>query len=352
MRSCHGLAALAGLCLIPPWALATPTGAATERWIGASETGVPRLHVLERRAAPACANPPVLLIHAYGVPAAAGFDVPGVSLMVHLAEKGRTSWALDLPGFGLSERPAAMSQAPDAARPLLRAAEVVGALDRAVAALRELCPRQPVDVVGWSWGGVVAGLWASREPTALRRLVLLDTMYGFELPSMAALFADPHDAARVDPHLPAYGVADSSAVLGQWRSMLARSRLPGDRIVASEVMERVASTFLAADPHPPRDGTVRRPNGPLVDLFEIWHARPVYDGSGIEAPTLVIRGEYDSFADPGLIDRLPNSCGRREVIVGDATHYLLYERARTELYAALDDFLSDPAMPCGARSGG
>jgi pimeloyl-ACP methyl ester carboxylesterase len=327
---------------------ATPT-AKVDHWIAPSNPGELSLHVSERAAERRCGQPQVLLLHAYGVPSAAAFDIPNASLTEHLASRGRTSWALDLSGFGMSERPPSMERPATETRPLFRASEVIGDVDRVVAFIGAACPGDRIDVLGWSWGGVVAGMWAAKQPPELRRLILLDSMYGFKLPSMARLFADPNNPDAVNPKLPAYGISPASAIIQQWEGMLRESGLPFDTLRDAVSATQVVEAFLSSDPNPHTQGSVRRPNGPLVDLFEIWSGRPVYDAARIVAPTLVIHGDADEFSDSTLVPRLTNSCGRREVIVGDGTHYMLYERVRIDIYGALDAFLAGPDPLCGDR---
>jgi pimeloyl-ACP methyl ester carboxylesterase len=323
--------------------------AKSDYWIAPSKPGELSIHIRERPAEKRCGKPQVLLLHAYGVPSGAAFDVPNASLMDHLASTGRTSWALDLSGFGLSERPPSMELPAVKNQPLFRASEVVGDVDRAVAFIGTACPGDRIDVLGWSWGGVVAGMWAAKQPPELRRLILLDSMYAFKLPSMTHLFADPNNPDAINPKLPAYGVTPAAAIIQQWEGMLRESGLAFDTLRDAADATQVAEVFLGSDPKPPIPGSVRRPNGPLVDLFEIWNGRPVYDAARIVVPTLVIHGDADDFSDSTLVPRLTNSCGRREVIIGDGTHYMLYEHVRTQMYGALDAFLAGPDPSCSDR---
>lgn len=89
------------------------TATPVDHRIAPSKSGKPSLEIVERAAKVRCGRPQVLLLHAYDVLSAAAFDVPGASLMQHLASTGRTAWALDLSGFGLLERPLAMERPGD-----------------------------------------------------------------------------------------------------------------------------------------------------------------------------------------------------------------------------------------------
>jgi alpha-beta hydrolase superfamily lysophospholipase len=323
---------------------------AAERWIEPDQVGGYRLHVHERLAAAPCEKSPVLLLHGYGVPTSMAFDVPGASLMEHLARTGRSNFAIDLPGFGRSERPAEMGVAP-AGSPVIRAADILKDVTRAVKYVQSVCKGSKVDIVAWSWGGVVAGMWASTQPAGIGRLVLIDSMYSTHVPSITKLFADPSDPNHINPKLPSYSVVPVKAIVDQWNGMLDTTGLSYDRLRDAEILQKVSDIFLDSDPDRPSPGTVRRPLGPIVDLFEIFSGRPIYDASKITAPTFIVRGEADNFSD-SFISRLSKSCGRRELIIGDGTHYMIFERSRNQVYTAIDEFLSADFPSCGQRQKG
>jgi len=75
----------------------------------------------------------------------------------------RTVWALDLPGNGESAPP------PAAEHPAICAVLAEG--------LRQLIAPEalPLDVVGFSLGGVISAHFAARHPELVRRLILVDT---------------------------------------------------------------------------------------------------------------------------------------------------------------------------------
>ena len=77
-----------------------------------------------------------------------------------LAAAGKRVVVPDLPGFGDSARPPG-GQDADVVAPCI------------VAGLRQLLGDAPVDVAGFSFGGLVGALMAAGEPEAVRRLVLI-----------------------------------------------------------------------------------------------------------------------------------------------------------------------------------
>ncbi len=315
-----------------------------EHSIEGAEAGS-RLYLREKRLAGVdnCAPKAVLLLHPYGVPTAMAFDVTGYSWMDDLAKRGFDVWAMDFRGFGQSTRPLAMEQPAGENPPVVRATDMVRDVDAAIRYIQNRCGVERVDLIGWSWGAVVAGMYSSEYPDRVGKLVLYGAMHGFNLPWMAKQFENPNAPGEINPKLPAYQVVGVPALKGHWDMMIGKVVGPSKgKVRSQEALDVVSKVFLASDPQiSSKKGQIRRPMGPLVDLYYIWTDRPIYDASRIQAPTLLIRGDRDEFADPTFIDRLIGVSKRREVIVGDATHWLLYEEHRDQLLEEVGVFLAD-----------
>lgn len=303
--------------------------------VAGGDPGV-ELYLREKRSTAASPVPNgkvVLFLEPFGVPTASAFDVPGLSWMDSLARAGYDTWAMDFRGFGRSSRPPAMGKPPFANSPLTTTAEAVRDLDAAVRYITKQRGVDQVSLIGWSWGGVVGGVYAAEHPARVDKLVLHGAMHGFSLPMMT----EPLESAPGVPKpFPAYQLAPFALTGDHWKMMMA-----GRALATPASIEAVRKVFLASDPtsgerKPP---SIRRAMGPMVDLYSIWIDKPIYDAAKITAPVLVIAGDSDSFADPSLFCSLTHSPDRREVIIPDATHWVLYERNRDVLLSETETFL-------------
>jgi len=282
----------------------------------------------------------VLLLEPFGVPAAESFDcaIPGFNLMDYLAERGYDVWALDFRGFGASDRSAVFSQPMMANPPQLRASDAVLDVDTAMG---YICGQRSVvksNLLGWSWGAVVASEYAGLHPEKIERLVSYGGMHAFLLPSITVPMTNS-TTGLMNP-LPAYQLAVPSMSINHWNMQAMGGMVPH----TPEAEAELSRIFLASDATsgtrtPP---SIRRAMGPMVDLYEIWSGRPVFDASLIKAPTLIIRGDHDTFSnDPGFITALTNAPVKRYVEIPLATHWAIYEPgAAPTLMSEISRFLT------------
>ena len=84
----------------------------------------------------------------------------------------------------------------------------------------------------------------------------------------------------------------------------------------------------------------RTPTGPQLDLVTLM---PMVDARRIQAPTLMIHGQYDDVADPAglwpFFAALPNP-DKRYVVVPDAGHMIMFQQGNRAFQKAVIDFLS------------
>ena len=84
--------------------------------------------------------------------------------MRRLAREGYAVWRLDIAGYGQSG-PVEDGFLPDTA---YAAADTIAAVDRIV----QISGQDRIDLLGWSWGTMIAGRVAAEHPEHLRKLVL------------------------------------------------------------------------------------------------------------------------------------------------------------------------------------
>jgi pimeloyl-ACP methyl ester carboxylesterase len=281
------------------------------------------------------ARPVVLILHGAGAPVAGNpdFVLGDHSLMTSLAEKGLDVWALDYYGFGESDRYPEMSEAADAHPPLGRAEECADQVDAVTAFLKRDRHSGRIMLIGDSGGSLVAGVFATRRPDLVSRLVL----FGPETP-----FTEGPPTNAV---LPAYIDIAPADLWGQFAAWSQAVGKPD--VLDANAYQLWAETYLHSDPTSAtrRPPTVRVPNGRQADTADIERGRFTYDPGAIRAPTLIVIGEFDAIATlPGaewLLKSLRQAPERRLVVIGHGSHTIQYESERKQLYHVVADFLNE-----------
>lgn len=306
-------------------------------------SGVDGLSLLLRRKAPASAPPPtpettVLFVHGatYASTLTVDYAIDGLSWMDSLAAAGFDTWCLDLLGYGGSDRPPEMDAPPDDNPPLVDTAQAVDDLGRAVDVILAERGIDRLCLIGYSWGSAITGGYAGRHADKVARLVL----YG-------AIWLGVGGGAVTAAGRPgAYRTVDAEAVIARWQSGLDADQLA--TIAPPQRFRDWAEAAIASDPaagmsDPPR---LRAPAGVVKDVLDHWRQdRPTYDPAKIQAPTLVVVGEWDRETTPeqgrGVFDRLENAADRRYTVIGRATHSMLLENQRHALHNAVEGFLKE-----------
>jgi pimeloyl-ACP methyl ester carboxylesterase len=117
----------------------------------------------------------LLFVHGATYPAETAFDLPieGVSMMDLIAARGYDVYLVDVRGYGRSTRPAEMSQPPEANKPIVSTKVAAHDLGAAVDYVLRKRKVSKINVMGWSWGTSIAGLYTSEHNDKVNRLVLL-----------------------------------------------------------------------------------------------------------------------------------------------------------------------------------
>jgi pimeloyl-ACP methyl ester carboxylesterase len=261
----------------------------------------------------------ILFVHGSSMASQPTFDlhVPGrphSSVMDWFAERGFDTWCVDNEGYGRSDKH----------RPIN--CDVSNGADDLAAATQYIASHtehEKLLVYGISSGALKAALFAQRHPERVARLALDAFVWTGEgsptlaerrkrLPEFASRHRRPIDRAFV-------------------RSIFTRDH-PGTADEAT--VEAFATAILALD-----DSV---PTGTYVDMCS---KLPLVDPANIDAPTLVLRGEYDGIAGfDDLLEffrRLPNPDKQFSVMAG-ISHASFQQKNYLTVYHLLHAFFTQP----------
>jgi pimeloyl-ACP methyl ester carboxylesterase len=295
----------------------TPTGqGGTEHW---TKKGDVKLFLWNKKAKGECRGT-ILFVHGSSMAAQPTFDLhvpgrPDSSAMDWFAARGYDTWTLDNEGYGRSDK----------SRPINN--DISNGADDLEAGSRYVMEKTGAAgllVYGISSGALKAALFAERHPERVARLALDAFVWtGEGSPTLAerkkkvaqfqAVNRRPIDRAFV-------------------RSIFSRDH-PGTADEAT--VEAFADAILALD-----DSV---PTGTYVDMCS---KLPLVDPRRVQAPTLILRGEYDGIAGfDDLIEffkRLPNADKQFSVMAG-ISHASFQQKNYRTVYHLLHGFFSQPA---------
>jgi pimeloyl-ACP methyl ester carboxylesterase len=278
----------------------------------------------------------VVYVHGATYPSETAFDLQlaGRSWMDHIAERGFDVYLLDLRGYGKSTRPKEMDQPAEANEPIVTtevARRDVGAVVDHILQRRNI---QKVNLIGWSWGTSIMGSYTAENPDKVNKLVLYAPQWIRNTPSLI----------QTSGKLGAYRTVQRSAARDRWLNGVPEDK-KGDLIPAGWFDAWADATF-ATDPvgaaqNPP---VLRAPNGVVHDSNIYYGAgKPLYDPSKITAPTLLVVGDWDRDTPPymaqTLFPLLTGAPTKRLVLIGDATHTVIMEKNRMQLFDEVQLFL-------------
>jgi pimeloyl-ACP methyl ester carboxylesterase len=238
------------------------------------------------------------------------------------------------------DEPAASNQ------PVTRSYQALRDIEAMVNHIKRSRGVQKVTLIGWSWGAMLAGYYASLHSENVHKLVFYAPLYNFNdhtnLGPGSALQnkRKPHEFNFA---LGAYRVASEAANTGRWNGEIPVENKDEYRDAA--VPAAFWAECLATDPtsntrNPP---SLRAPNGVLEDSFYQATGRPLWSASSIYAPSLLIAGAYDTWSYPedreGLLRDLIHAPAKRSVLIPDATHFVLFEKNRFQFFGEVLNFL-------------
>lgn len=276
----------------------------------------------------------LLFVHGATYPSDTMFDlkINDESWMDSIAKHGYDVYCMDVRGYGRSTRPPEMDGPARESKPVVTTDDAVRDFGSVVGHILQRRGIARLNLMGWSWGTVIAGAFAAKNPDTVERLVMYAPLWLRRIPG----------GLRVDGPMGAYRSVTFEAAKQRWLTGVAADQ---QDLIPAGVLDAWWKANMEADPvgakmTPP---AVRAPNGLLVDAFKYWEADTrYYDPSAIHAPTLLVVGDWDvdtpAYMAQAILTRL-SSREKRLVIIGEGTHHLMLERNRTQMFREVQLFL-------------
>lgn len=252
-------------------------------------------------------TPTVLLIHSASFSSLPEYDLQykDYSLMDHLADAGIHVYALDIRGYGNSDKPhESFWVTTDVAA------------DDVATAVEYICSENCLDKIslfGWSWGSQIAGLYSQRAPSRVERLIFSAPFWkglNVELPEVDDPWRyNTYEGALVD-------FLEISSVDPGAKEAFARECMKLDK---------------------------RVPAGSWHDLRQL-RVNPILDPRRISQPLLLIYGEHDHLVDKDDIlefSKLVGSTKKCVVEIKESDHMMHLELNRHDFYNEMITFLKD-----------
>jgi pimeloyl-ACP methyl ester carboxylesterase len=365
-KAWHGAAKFAVLAFMGLGAVPAAHAAAT---IATEEfmvpTGDPGISVYVRNKHPAgmkkfSQDKILLYVHGTSQPGEATFDLPldGLSWMDYIAKDGWDVYFVDIRGFGHSSKPPEMSQPADANPPVATTDVAVKDAGAAVDFIEKRRHVSKINLMGWSWGTAITGSYTAQHNDKVNRLVLYSPVWVFpQDPAASEKKVSPDGADRAAGFTANAAAADVKPLGAYWSWTVEQARTSleygapkdvADSLMPPEWFAAWKAAALATDPEGAKQNppVVRTPSGPPADSLKYWKAgKALYDPSQIAVPTLVIHGEWDGLLTTTMshayFDKLSKAPYRRFVDIGGATHLMLLERNRMQLYHEVQAFLNE-----------
>lgn len=311
---------------------------ATSHFISSSDEPELRLHI--RAHAESQGNLPVLFVHG-ATYASRLYDIPhpNASWLKATAEAGYAAYALDIRGYGKSSVP----NLADKATPYARGTD---ALKDIADAVRWLCKRHNCDrigLIGGSWGSITTAMFASSALSShIAALVLYAPIFGEANAGWLSFLSDPSDPGQFNPAFKGARQVCEPSTRARWDAEIPA----GENWRDEGVFQALVQSSLYDDPQamhrdPP---AFLAPNGTLLDLWEAFNGRPLYDPSGISCPTLLIRGGADTTATRSdalaLFDRI-SAPVKHYAELANGAHFASAERIGPQVFSTTNAFLKD-----------
>jgi pimeloyl-ACP methyl ester carboxylesterase len=290
----------------------------------------------------------VLFLHGATAPSTCDFDLSyeDYSWADWMVKRGYVVFMGDYRNYGYSSREKAMDEPPAKNLPVTRSYLALRDIQAMVDHIKTRHGLKKVTLIGWSWGAMMAGYYASLYSDNVSKLVLYAPLYNFNdhtnLGPGSAL-QNKRKPAEFNFALGAYRLASEAANTARWNGEIPVDNKEAyrDPAVPAEFWKECMATDPTSNTRSPP--SLRAPNGVLEDSFYQATGRPLWNATNIYAPTLVIGGNYDTWSfiedREGLMRELVHAPLKKNVLIQDATHFVLFEKKRLEFFEEVLKFL-------------
>jgi len=292
----------------------------------------------------------VLFLHGATAPSTCDFDLSykDYSWADWMVKRGYVVYLGDYRNYGFSTREPAMDEPAGKNQPVTRSYLALRDITAMVNHIRAKRGVKKVTLIGWSWGAMMAGYYASLYSQDVHKLVLYAPLYNFsEHTNLGAGSAlqNKRKPYEFNFALGAYRLASEAANTGRWNGEIPVENKDEYRDPAVPV--EFWKECMATDPpsnsrNPP---SLRAPNGVLEDSFYQATGRPLWHAANIYVPTLVVAGAFDTWSFPedreGLMRDLVHAPVKRSILIPNATHFVLFEKPRFQFFEEIWKFLKE-----------
>jgi pimeloyl-ACP methyl ester carboxylesterase len=245
----------------------------------------------------------VLFLHGATAPSTCDFDLSykDYSWADWMAKRGYVVYMGDYRNYGYSSRETAMDERAAKNQPLTRSYLALRDIEAMISYIKARRGVKKVTLIGWSWGAMTAGYYASLHSENIHKLVLYAPLYSFRDHTNLGAGSGLQNKRKPDEFnfaLGAYRLASEAANTGRWNGEIPVENKDEYRDPSVPVEfwnECMATDPTSATRNPP---SLRAPNGVLEDSFYQATGRPLWHAANIYAPTLVIAGAFDTWSFP------------------------------------------------------
>ena len=292
----------------------------------------------------------VLFVHGATYPSTPDFDLQyrDYSWADWMVEKGFVVYMFDKRNYGFSSREKAMDEPAANNRPVSRSYLVIRDIGAVVDHIIKKHHVSKVTLIGWSWGAMTAGYYTSLNSEKVKKLVLYAPAYAFPLHTNLGAGSGLQNKRKpyeFNYTMGAYRLGSKAGNDTRWDGEIPvadKSTYRDEGVRDAFALEALKTDPTSESRTPP---ALRAPNGVMEDTFMQSTGRAIWNASSIYVPTLVIAGEFDtwSYAEDrdGLMRDLTNTPVKKQVVIKNATHFVLFEKPRFEFFTEIANFLKE-----------